>query len=239
MTPQAPRQARLDLDLPLRPGLPGPVMAALADLLAGRVPQPLHPALAHPDARLLFRGESLDHATRGSCLLRDEDGGLRLQVSASLPLGPRAMEAVLDWAGGLIMAEPGTVPGFLVPADTHRHDMRLLVWSEDGQLRALGPLRDHRHEILLDGPRPCSMAGFEAAAGLPAVEDPATREDSLAIALRRVALAQAEGRALPVSQRLLDGTFLEGQGLFRAWMRLAVQRLHGFTTEVPALFLAA
>ncbi|MFC7611495.1 hypothetical protein [Teichococcus aestuarii] len=152
-----------------------------------------------PEAGTILTGESLDHLTQGSRILQDEDGP-RLCVSASLPPWPGLLEASVDWLGGQLRLALGEVAGFTVPAHSHRHDMRLLIWTGT-RLCPLGPLPDQRAGALAGG---CSMAAFQRAAGLPAPDEP---ESVLRPIMRRVALAQLRRQALPVSQALLDGPF--------------------------------
>lgn len=224
------RQGRLELDAPLRRPLPRPDAEALVALLTGHAPArpPAHPLFSVPEASAVLMGESLDHLTHGSRILQEEDGP-RLCASASLPARPGLMEAALDWLGGLLRLEPGEVAGFTVPAGSHRHDVRLLVW-DGGRLRPLGALPDLRAGALEGG---CSMEAFRRAAGLPDVGEP---PGVLRPAMRRVALAQLRRQALPVSQALLDGAF-DGQVLFRAWLAAAAEAAQGFTTAAPPLAL--
>lgn len=229
------RQARLELDAPLRRPLPRAEAEALVALLMGRLPArpPAHPLFALPEAGAVLTGESLDHLTQGSRILQDETGP-RLCVSASLPPWPGLLDASVDWLGGQLQLAVGEVAGFTVPANSHRHDMRLLVWTGT-HLRPLGPLPDLRigagaDSALAGG---CSLEAFQRAAGLPAPDQP---EAVLRPAMRRVALAQLRRQALPVSQALLDGPF-EGQALFRVWLAAAVEASRGLTTAAPPLAL--
>jgi hypothetical protein len=234
--PPARRQARLELDAALRRPLPRAEADALVSLLIGRgpaLPHP-HPLFGQPEAAGLLTGESLDHATTGSCVVQDADGGARLLVSSSLPPLPGLLEAGLDWLGGLLAAEAGAILGYVVPAAAHRHDLRLLVW--DGQRPVPLPgcsLPEAGIEIGAEG---CSLVAFTRAAGLP---DPASTErEALAGAMRRVALAQLAGQSLPVSQSGLDGPLWQGAAaLFRRWLAAAAAQYHGFTTAVPPLSL--
>ncbi|MFC3126113.1 hypothetical protein ACFOD4_13680 [Pseudoroseomonas globiformis] len=229
MTGSAPREARLELDVGLRRPLPRLEAEALVALLMGRKLGTDHPhrLFRDPEASLLLTGESLDHATRGSRVLHDM-ALPRLEVSASLPPRRLLLEAGIDWLGGLLQAEPGDVLGFLVPPGTHRHDMRLLVW-DGARMRPL----DRLPETLLT--EAAALPAFQQAAALP---DPSAPERELLPAMRRVALAQLERRALPVSQTVLAGGFL-GAGHFRLWLAAAASRLHGFTTSVPPRLLQA
>jgi hypothetical protein len=228
------REARLELDAPLRRPLPRSEAEALVALLLGRRPvgSHPHPLFRDPEAALLLTGESLDHATRGSRVLQEAPAP-RLEASASLPPRPALLKAGLDWLGGLVQAQPGEVLGFIVPPGCHRHDMRLLAW--DGrQLRPLGAL-----------PEPgspggtCSMAAFCRATGLPDPMNPdaAVSDAAMSIAMRRVALAQLQRRALPVSQAALDGPY-DGAAQFRLWLTMAAQR-QGFTTAPPPRLMQA
>lgn len=227
------REARLELDAPLRHPLPLPEAEALVALLGGRMPRqtPAHPLFRHPDAVSLVTGESLDHATRGSRILQEDTGTSRLLVSASLPPCPGLLSAGLDWLGGLLALQPGAVPGFIVPPGMARHDLRLLAW--DGtRLRPLGPLPAE------DGSPRCSLSSFRDAAGLPVPEHEA--EAALRAQLRRLALAQLQGRCLPVAQARLDGPFRDGQALFRLWMAGTLDWLDGLTTATaPPLLQSA
>ncbi|WP_419900218.1 hypothetical protein [Roseomonas sp. USHLN139] len=229
-TPSDLRQARLELDAPLRHPLPRQEAEALATLLRGRAPagHP-HPLFRLPEAALLLTGESLDHATGGSRLLR-ENGLPRLSVSSSLPPRPRLLIGALDWLSGLVQAETGALLGFVVPPGSHRHDMRLLAWNGH-RLVPLGPLPDR----LAAPGGGCSMEAFQRAAGLPA---PDAAPQELHSAMRGVVLAQLGRRALPVSQTALDGGF-DGQGLFRVWLAAAAARLHGFRTRCGIAVLDA
>ncbi|MFC4169094.1 hypothetical protein [Teichococcus aestuarii] len=224
------RHARLELDAPLRRPLPRPDAEALVALVMGRLPArpPAHPLFSMPEAGTILTGESLDHLTQGSRILQDEDGP-RLCVSASLPPWPGLLEASVDWLGGQLRLALGEVAGFTVPAHSHRHDMRLLIWTGT-RLCPLGPLPDQRAGALAGG---CSMAAFQRAAGLPAPDEP---ESVLRPIMRRVALAQLRRQALPVSQALLDGPF-EGQVLFRLWLAAAAEASQGFTTATVPLAL--
>lgn len=228
MIPQR-REARLELDAALRCPLPRAEAEALVALLTGRAaPAHPHPLFRMPGAALLLTGESLDHETQGSRILQEE-GGPRLAASASLPPEPRLLEAGLDWLGGLLRAEPGDVLGYVVPPGSHRHDLRLLAW-DGARLRPLGALPEAAS--LAGG---CSMVAFQRAGGLPAPDAP---PEELLPAMRRVALAQLQRRALPVAQGQLDGPF-DGQVLFRLWLAQAAARSQGFTTARPALVLEA
>lgn len=224
------RESRLELDAALRRPLPRHEAEALVALLCGRPPAASHP---HPlfrrsAAAALLTGESLDHATHGSRVVQE---GMvpRLTVSASLPPQPGLLEAGLDWLGGLLEAEPGTVLGFVVPPGSHRHDLRLVVW-DGARPQPLGALLDAQAQV--EG---CSMAAFQHAAGLPS---PDAEEALLAPVMRRVALAQLARQALPVSQAALDGPF-GGQALFRSWLAAAAARRQGFTTAAPPRVLEA
>lgn len=232
MTSRPERQARLELDAPLRRPLPRPDAEALVALLSGQLParRPVHPLFCVPEACDILAGESLDHVTSGSRILQEEDGP-RLSASASLPPRPGLMEAALDWLGGLLSLEEGEVAGFTVPAQSHRHDLRLLVW-DGARLRPLGPLPDLRGGAFAGG---CSMAAFQHAAGLPELTEAPER---LRPVMRRVALAQLRRKTLPVSQALLDGPF-DGQVLFRVWLAAAAEAQQGFTTATPPLTLQA
>ncbi|MCG7361893.1 hypothetical protein MHZ93_11550 [Roseomonas sp. ACRSG] len=224
------REARLELDAPLRHPLPMPEAKALVALLGGCLPRqpPAHPVFRHPDAASLLTGESLDHATRGSRIIQEAAGEARLLVSASLPPCPALLSAGLDWLGGLLALQPGAVPGFIVPPGMARHDLRLLAW--DGtRLRPLGPLPEE------DGLPRCSPAAFREAAGLPVPEQ--EEEAILRAQLRRLALAQLRGECLPVAQARLDGPFRDGQALFRLWMTEALAWLDGLTTATASRLL--
>ncbi|WP_159999056.1 hypothetical protein [Roseomonas sp. 18066] len=224
------RQARLELDAPLRHPLPRAEAEALVALLRGRAPPAHpHPLFRLPEAALLLTGESLDHATAGSRLLREE-AAPRLAVSTSLPPRPRLLIGALDWLSGLLEAEAGALLGFVVPPGSHRHDMRLLAWN-GRRLVPLGPLPDR----LAAPGGGCSMGAFQRAAGLPAAD---AAPEELRPAMRRVVLAQLGRRALPVSQAALDGGF-DGQGLFRAWLAAAAAGLHGFRTGLGVAALDA
>jgi hypothetical protein len=216
------RESRLELDAALRHPLPLREAEALVALLGGRMPRqpPPHPLFRHPDAALLLAGESLDHDTRGSRIVQ-ESGGTRLLASASLPPCPALLSAGLDWLGSLLELQPGDVPGFIVPPGMGRHDLRLLAW-DGARLQPLGPLPAE------NGSPRCSAAGFAAAAGLPAPDQDAPAR--LRPLLRRLALAQLDGRCLPVAQARLDGPFHDGQALFRLWMAGALFHLDGLTT---------
>lgn len=226
----APRQARLELDAALRQPLPRPEAEALVALLCGRAPRHPHPLFHHAAAAALLTGESPDHATSGSRLLQ-EAAAPRLSISASLPPQPQLLGQALDWLGGLLRAEPGDLPGFVVPPGSHRHDMRLLAW--DGRrLVPLGALPDP----LARPAGGCSMAAFQRASGLPAPHAaPEDEAGPLPAAMRRVVLAQLRRQALPVAQAELDGGF-DGQALFRVWLAAAAAAQHGFrTTLAPGL----
>jgi hypothetical protein len=226
------REARLELDAALRHPLSMPEAEALVALLRGRRPDrpPASPLFRHPDLAALLTGESLDHATRGSRIVQEEDGRSRLLVSASLPPCPALLSAGLDWLGGLLALRPGDVPGFIVPPGHGRHDLRLLAW--DGmRLRPLGPLPRE------DGLPRCSTAAFRAAAGLP----PPEQEDAkiLRPLLHRLAMAQLRGDCLPVAQMRLDGPFRDGPAQFRQWMAEALACLDGLTTTSAPLLVQA
>jgi hypothetical protein len=225
------RDARLELAATLRHPLPLADAEALVALLAGRLPRhsPRHPLFRHPDAALLLTGESLDHATSGARIVQ-EDGEVRLLVSSSLPPCPALLAAGLDWLGGILRLEAGDVPGFVVPAGAPRHALQLLAW--DGV--RLRPLPETAPEA--PPASRCSLESFLAAAGLPAMDE---APDVLRATLRRVALAQLEGRCLPVAQARLDGPFEDRQGLFRLWMSQALFRLDGLGTATPPLTLCA
>jgi hypothetical protein len=227
------REARLELDAPLRHPLPMREAEALVALLAGRLPRhpPAHPLFRHPDAASLLIGESLDHATRGSRILQEEAaGGARLLASASQAPCPALLSAGLDWLGGLLALPSGAVPGFIVPPGMARHDLRLLAW--DGtRLRPLGPLPEE------DGLPRCSPAAFREAAGLPLPEQ--EEEPALRAQLQRLALAQLRGECLPVAQARLDGPFRDGQALFRHWMAETLAWLDGLTTSATPRLLSA
>jgi hypothetical protein len=225
------RDARLEMAATLRHPLPLEDAEALVALLAGRLPRraPDHTLFRHPEAALLLTGESLDHATTGARVVQ-ENGEARLLVSSSLPPCPALLAAGLDWLGGILRLEAGEVPGFVVPAGAPRHDLQLLAW--DGS--RLRPLPEGAPE---SPPAPrCSLQSFLAAAGLPAMDE---EPDVLRSALRRVALAQLEGRCLPVAQARLDGPFEDRQGLFRLWMSQALFRLDGLGTAASPLTLCA
>lgn len=229
----ATREARLELDAPLRHPLPMQEAEALVALLSGCLPRqpPTHPLFRHPDAAGLLTGESLDHATRGSRIVQEAAGEARLLASASLAPCPALLSAGLDWLGGLLALRPGTVPGFIVPPGMDRHDLRLLAW-DGARLRPLGPLPE------ADGQPRCSFAAFREAAGLPLPEQ---EEDAVLRAqLCRLALAQLRGECLPVAQARLDGPFRDGQALFRLWMAQALAWLDGLSTATgPHLLHAA
>jgi hypothetical protein len=216
------RESRLELDAPLRHPLPLTESQALVDLLSGRLPArpPTHPLFRHPDAAALLVGESLDHATGGSRILQDAGGGLRLAASASLQPCPALLSAGLDWLGGLLALETGDVPGFIVPPGGGRHDLRLLAW-DGARLRPLAALP----EPVVPGR--ASMTAFIAAAGLPDATAPDAEQRAW---LKRVALAQLQGRSLPVAQAKLDGAWQDGAGLFRCWMAGVLARLDGLST---------
>ncbi|MDO9713036.1 hypothetical protein [Paracraurococcus lichenis] len=222
------REARLELDARL-----GTADPALAALLRGDVPHPLpaHPLFRHPAAMLLLTGESLDHATGGSHLVAEPDGGLRLIASASLPADDSFLETALDWLSRQVEAAPGDLLGFIVPPGSGRHDMRLLAWH-DGRLHPLPAIPSPGFAPAGPG---CSLAGFLAATGLPPAEAP---EEDLLPAVRRVAGALAARRALPVAQARLDGPLLHGQASFLLWLREVAAARLGFTTFVPALLVA-
>jgi hypothetical protein len=222
------REARLDIDAPLRR-----LDQALVALLKGEMPRPLpvHPLFRNPAAALLFTGESLDHATTGSRLVREADGGIRLIASASLPADMALLDAALDWLSGQIEAPAGEALGFIVPPGSDRHDMRLLVWHEDRLHRLPRPPQEG---FAPAGPS-CSLAAFLDAAELPAPEAP---EEELLPALRRVAGSLAARRALPVAQTRLDGPFVHGQASFLLWLAAGAEALRGFTTRAPALFIS-
>ena len=226
------KEARLELDAPLRHPLPWDDAEALVALLKGRRPRslPAHPLFRHPAMTELLVGESLDHATSDSRIIREEEAA-RLLVSASLPPCAELLASGLDWLGALLALETGDVPGFIVPAGADRHDLRLLAW--DGhRLRPLGALPTEY--TMANG---CSLSSFRRAAGLP---EPEEAEPVQRAALRRVARSQLAGQCLPVSQTALDGPFLQGQALFRLWMADAVARLDGLTTvSRPHLVLNA
>lgn len=224
------REARLELDAPLRHPLPMREAEALVALLGGRLPRqpPAHPLFRHPDAAALLTGESLDHATRGSRIVQEAAGGGRLLASASLTPCPALLSSGLDWLGGLLALQPGAVPGFIVPPGMARHDLRLLAW--DGtRLRPLGPLPEE------DGLPRCSLSAFREAAGLPLPEQ--EEEPILRAQLHRLALAQLRGECLPVAQARLDGPFRDGQALFRLWMAEALAWLDGLTTATAPQLL--
>lgn len=224
------RHARLELDAPLRRPLPRLDAEALVALLMGRLPAkpPAHPLFSMPEAASILTGESLDHLTQGSRILQEEDGP-RLCVSASLPSWPGLLEASVDWLGEQLRLMAGEVAGYTVPAHSHRHDMRLLVWT-GARLCPLGPLPDLRGGALAGG---CSLRAFQQAAGLPAPDEP---EEVVRPVMRRVALAQLRRQALPVSQALLDGPF-EGQVLFRVWLAAAAEMSQGFSTAAVPMAL--
>lgn len=232
-----PRQGRLELVAPLRLPLSAGDANALVALLEGGLPQelPAHPLFRLPEAATILVGESLDHDTHGSRLVREGELGPVLMVSASLPSVPGLLEQAVAWLGSLVTGAPGEVLGFVVPPDTHRHDMRLLVWHEDRLVR-LGAVPDPRDEIRLEGDASCSPRAFLRAAGLPPPDAPA---EEVLPAMQRVALALAERRALPVAQHLLDGPLRHGQGMFRAWLADAALARHGFTTRSTTSMLAA
>ncbi|MBK1656689.1 hypothetical protein [Paracraurococcus ruber] len=222
------REARLDLDARL-----GSADPALGALLRGEVPHPLpaHPLFRHPAAMLLLTGESLDHATGGSRLVAEPDGGLRLIVSASLPADAEFLAAALDWLGGQVEAMPGDLLGFVVPPGSARHDMRLLAWHA-GRLQPLPPIPSPGFAPAGPG---CSLASFLAATGLP---PPEAAEEDLLPEIRRVAAALAARRALPVAQARLDGPLMHGQASFLLWLQAVAAARLGFTTLVPALLVA-
>jgi hypothetical protein len=224
-----PREARLELAATLRHPLPMPDAEALVALLGGRAARraPPHPLFRHPDLTTLLAGESLDHATRGSRIVQDEAGAARLEASASLPPCPALLSGGLDWLGSLLALRPGDVPGFIVPPGMGRHDLRLLVW-DGSRLRPLASLPDDA-----SSPR-CSLDSFMRAAGLPPMaEGPAAQR----AVLRRVALAQLQGRCLPVAQRQLDGPYRDRQGMFRLWMTQALLRLEGLSTAAAPMMV--
>ncbi|MBC9207716.1 hypothetical protein IBL26_12800 [Roseomonas aerophila] len=225
------RDARLELAATLRHPLPLEDAEALVALLSGRAPRrtPDHALFRHPEATQLLTGESLDHATSGARIVQ-EDGAVRLLVSSSLPPCPVLLAAGLSWLGSILRLEAGEVPGFVVPAGAPRHDLQLLVW--DGT--RLRPLPEGAAEPPL-APR-CSLESFAAAAGLPGWGE---APGILRAALRRAALAQVEGRCLPVAQARLDGPFGERQGMFRLWMARALWQLDGLGTAAPPLTLRA
>jgi hypothetical protein len=232
----ARRESRIELAAFLRQPLHPVEAHALAALLAGTQPSPApdHPLFARAGAAGVLIGDSLDHDTQGSRLVREADARPMLLVSASLPAEPGLLGDSLGWLGGLLAAEPGDVLGFVVPPDCHRHDLRLLVWSA-GRLVRLGRVPEAAPSLFLQGSADCTPAGFCRAAGLP---QPDAAPAFLLPAMRRVALALAERQALPVAQRLLDGPLREGQGLFRAWLADAALMRHGFTTRSAAPLLA-
>lgn len=232
-----PRQSRLELVAPLRLPLSASDAGALVALLEGGLPQelPAHPLFHHAEAASILVGESLDHDTRGSRLVREAEVGPVLMVSASLPGVPGLLENAVAWLGSLIAGVPGDVLGFVVPPDTHRHDMRLLVWCDDRLVR-LGAVPDARDELRLEGDASCSPAAFLRAADLPLPTAPAAE---VLPVMRRVALALAERQALPVAQQALDGPLRHGQGMFRAWLTDAVLTRQGLTTRSTSATLAA
>ena len=68
-----PRQGRLELVAPLRLPLSAGDANALVALLDGGLPQalPPHPLFRLPEAATILTGESLDHDTHGSRLVRE------------------------------------------------------------------------------------------------------------------------------------------------------------------------
>jgi hypothetical protein len=223
-----PREARLELDASLR--RPDPAILAL---LQGEAPRPLpaHPLFRHAAAPLILVGESLDHATTGSRLVREPDGGTRLIVSASLPADAVLLRAALDWLGGQIQAQAGELLGFVVPPGSDRHDMRLLVRHED----RLHPLPRLPQPGFGPAGTGCSLAAFLDAAELPAPDAP---DEELLPAMRLVAASLAARRALPVAQARLDGPLAHGQASFLLWLDAAARLRHGFATKPPALLVA-
>ncbi len=225
------RDARLELDATLRHPLPWEDAEALVALLKGQRPRrdPHHPVFRHPQVTELLTGESLDHATRGSRIVREGEDS-RLLVSASLPSCEVLLAAGLDWLGALLTLEAGDVPGFIVPAGAARHDLRLLAW--DGtRLRPLGRLPGE--DTLREG---CSLSSFSRAAGLPEADEGESRQR---VAIRRVVRAQLAGQCLPVAQAELDAPFLQGQAMFRLWLAVTLERLDGLTTAPLATYAAA
>jgi hypothetical protein len=222
------------MDAVLRHPLPLRDAEALVALLGGRLPlqPPPHPLFAHPDAAALLVGESLDHATGGSRIVQDAPGIPRFLASASLPPCPALLAAGLSWLGSLLALRPGDVPGFVVPPGMARHDLHLLAWNGEN-LQVLGPLPADR--IAVAEPV-CSVESFRLAAGLPALD-----EDTVILrqALRRVALAQLQGRCLPVAQKRLDGPFRDGQALYRLWMAGVLASLDGLSTVTPPMLVQA
>lgn len=214
--------ARLELDAPLRQPLPQADAIALVALLRGSLPpaaeRPAHPLFQVAEAAQLLLGESLDHATSGSRIVQEAEGP-RLLASCSLP-SSGLLAAGLDWLGPLLALEAGDIAGFLVPAGSHRHDRRLLVW-DGAALTPLGP------GSVADGG--CGAESFRRAAGLP---PPA---EATAAQLRRVSLAQLRPFCLPVAQAALDGPFTQGQACFRDWLIEAAEARLGLTTRLPPL----
>lgn len=233
----ATRQSRLELVAPLRLPLSACDANTLVALLEGGLPQelPAHPLFRLAEAATILVGESLDHDTHGSRLVREAEAGPVLMVSASLPSVPGLLENALAWLGGLITGAPGDLLGFVVPPDTHRHDMRLLVWCDDRLVR-LGAVPDSQPEIRLEGDASCSPEAFLKAAGLPPPTAPAAE---VLPVMQRVALALAERRALPVAQQALDGPLRHGQGMFRVWLADAALARYGFTTRSASTTLDA
>ncbi len=224
------RHARLELSAWLHQPMAAGDAEALTSLLQGCWPKqpPLHPLFRRAAANMILTGDSLDHATQGSRVRQTVDRRLRLEVSASVPAVPHLLADAVSWLGSLLAAEAGEVVGFVVPAETHRHDMRLLVWRE-GRPVWLGPAPDTRHCILLEGSAACSPAAFLQATGLPS---PLLLTEDLPAAMREVATALSQRQALPVAQSALDGPLRDGQAMFTAWLIAAAFTRHGFSTAL-------
>ena len=124
------RHARLELSAWLHQPMAAGDAEALTSLLQGCWPKrpPLHPLFRRTAANMILTGDSLDHATQGSRVRQTVDRRLRLEVSASVPAVPHLLAHAVCWLGSMLAGEGGEVVGFVVPAVTHRHDMRLLVW---------------------------------------------------------------------------------------------------------------
>lgn len=229
--PPGPRQTRFEFDAPLRTPLAAETRAALSALLAGHLPSvpPPHPFFAAPGADLLLAQASERHLGHPGELAQGEDGRFWLRVSAAI--GEEApLSAFLDWIGPQLDLGAGELAGFVVPAGSHRHDMRLLAWSGEAVIM-LGKVPD-RHEIHLDPGARCSDAALRRAAGLPV---PDGAPEIVRPAMRRVARGLSLSRPPLVNQKLLDGPYVDGPVRLRLWLAEAARAQLGYSTELVTL----
>jgi hypothetical protein len=222
------RDARLELDAPLRTSLSPSDRQAIASLLQGARPSPAppHPFFALPQATKVFSGSSLDHATSGSRVTRD-GADHRLQISSSFPPVPALLPAALSWLSSLVDLIPGDIGGFIVPAGAPRHDMRLLIW-DGASLQPLSGVPNRRHTVDTGLTPECSDAAFRTAAALPPAAE-ATRQEA-----QQLALGLISAKPPLINWSLLDGPLPDGAVVrLREWLITYAAIALGLSAEPP------